>query len=280
MKSHAGQEPRSAISGPRVLVISGTREGREISALLSGEGYVPLTSTVTDYGAQLVRESCSDAEIYVGALEAQQMAHLCQERRVDLVIDASHPYAVQVTRNAATTCRKAKIPYLRYDRPTIALDHPLIYPVLDYREAAEKAVKLAGGQGAVFSTIGANRLAPLVEIARAASVRLVVRVLPQVESLERCLRLGIQPREIVALQGPFSYELNKILLRDYQAAALVTKDGGSVGGADTKIKASLDLKVPVVLIARPAPAGGEAVASYGDLLARVKKSLSEVMSLG
>jgi precorrin-6A/cobalt-precorrin-6A reductase len=76
----------------------------------------------------------------------------------------------------------------------------------------------------------------------------------------------LKPSEIIAMQGPFSYELNKALLIDYRASVLVTKESGPVGGTDNKIKAALDLGIPVILMERPVAAYPIVVSSCAELL--------------
>ena len=74
--------------------------------------------------------------------------------------------------------------------------------------------------------------------------------MPDPDALAGRLALGLQPADLIAMQGPFSYELNAALLRQYRASVLVTKESGPAGGTDHKVKAAVDLGLPVVLIER------------------------------
>ena len=63
--------------------------------------------------------------------------------------------------------------------------------------------------------------------------------------------MGLTPKQIVAMQGPFSTELNVELFKHAGAEVLVTKNSGKIGGADTKLAAAKILNLPVVMIDRP-----------------------------
>lgn len=68
--------------------------------------------------------------------------------------------------------------------------------------------------------------------------RLFVRVLPGTESIEICHKNGILGRQIIAMQGPFSEEMNLALLHQYQIRYMVTKESGASGGFSEKISAA------------------------------------------
>ena len=101
-----------------------------------------------------------------------------------------------------------------------------------------------------------------------------MRVLPTGHVLSTCQDLGFSAANIIAMQGPFSQEMNVALLRQIGARFLVTKDGGAAGGFTEKLAAAREVGTTVVLIARPAEEGSsieEAIVfawqqlSWGDL---------------
>ena len=85
----------------------------------------------------------------------------------------------------------------------------------------------------------------------AASERLYVRVLPVLASLEKTAALGIPARHVIAMQGPFSKELNVALIREFGIQTLVTKASGAVGGFWEKIEAAQECGCEAVVIRRP-----------------------------
>ena len=82
-------------------------------------------------------------------------------------------------------------------------------------------------------------------------------------------RLGLSPKQIVAMQGPFSQALNREMFRQYRADVIVTKNSGAIGGTDTKIAAAVELGLPVVVIDRPVLAYDRLVHCYEDVLSFV-----------
>lgn len=232
-----------------ILVLGGTVEGREIAALLGRRGYKVLLTVVSDYGAALAPPEPS-VEVLAGKLEQTELTELISKRGVRVIIDATHPYAEVVTDNSLKAALETKTPYLRFERKPAAdsIEGPDVYKVKTYEEAAETAMSLGN---TVFLTIGSKNLEPFVKKSHFTGKRVVARVLPDAGVIQQCLELGLLPKDIIAVQGPFSLEMNAAWIREYGADVLVTKDSGRVGGTDTKVDAAARLKLPVVVISRP-----------------------------
>jgi precorrin-6A/cobalt-precorrin-6A reductase len=229
-----------------ILVLSGTRDATEIIQLLKKEGLKVLATAVTEYGSALARKAGAD-QIIGGALDEKGMAGLIREKGVTAVVDATHPFAVEASKNAMQACEESGVAYLRYERgPANLPDDPLISFVDGFDEAAQKASK----QGdVIFYTAGSKGLD--VFLKEAGGKRIVVRVLPEENAIKRCLDLGIKPENMIAAKGPFSVEVNRAMMKEHGAEVLVTKESGSTGGVEAKVKAALTLKIPVVIIKRP-----------------------------
>lgn len=121
---------------------------------------------------------------------------------------------------------------------------------VDSAEAA--AGLLAGREGNILLTTGAKELPAFAGI---APDRLYPRVLPTKDSISACEAAGIPHRNILAMQGPFSQELNEALIRQFHIAFLVTKDGGAAGGFPEKVQAAKNTGIELVLIRRPEETG-------------------------
>jgi len=249
-----------------ILLLAGTADGREIFAQLVRRGYPVVATVTTAYGAQLLAEERSGGEtqILVRALGDRELAALIAEKGITVVVDASHPFAVQASANALRACRVTNAGYVRYERPSCPLpESPLLYRCRDFNEAARRAVSLGE---TIFLTTGSKTLPGFVAAARRYGRRLVVRVLPDPGVLAGCFALGLKPADVIALQGPIGYELNRALLSAYRAEVLVTKESGPAGGTAEKIAAALDLGVRVVVVERPALAYPLVVNSFADLM--------------
>ncbi|RJQ29440.1 MAG: precorrin-6A reductase [Peptococcaceae bacterium] len=236
-----------------ILVLAGTGDGRDIVRMLADRGKRVVACAATAYGGELL--ACSGAHVIIDQpLDKNELALLIERFRITAVVDATHPFAEAISAAAAGVCREKGMRYICYRRPALKLpENPLITFAADYQEAAEVAA--AAGQ-VIFLTTGSKNLDVFLTAARAAGRRLVARVLPVPAVLTRCLELGLTAADLVAMQGPFSVALNRALLMEYRASVLVTKESGTVGGADTKVAAALDLGIPVVIIKRPEPPAG------------------------
>lgn len=249
-----------------ILVLGGTREGREIAAALAGENHEVIITVVSGYGAEMIPAG-SRIEVLVGRLDADELKGLISGRDISLIVDATHPYASVITETAWNTAKLSGIPYIRYERPAALIDHggSLLHRVESYQKAAELAVSLGD---TIFLTIGSKNLAPFIKMARENARRVVARVLPDPQVLTECLAAGLGSPNIVAVQGPFSYEMNLAMFSEYKAGVLVTKDSGHTGGTDTKVKAAAQLGIPVIVIERPGVRGMPVTDSITAILER------------
>jgi len=256
-------------NGDSILVMSGTREGREICQLLLAQGYRLYESKVTDYEEADMEQSTPGIVRLRGALSQAQLLRLIREKDIRVVIDATHPYSINASRSAIEACKILKIRYIRYEREEIPLPpSPLIHPVRDYEEAAMRSISLGKR---IFLTIGSRRLEPFIKAARLSQAYLVVRVLPWARSIQLCQEYGLKAGQIIAMQGPFSKDLNLVLLRDYQIEVMVSKNTGRAGGFEAKLEAALELAIPMVVIERPSLPYPQVVREYDELLRQLER---------
>ena len=93
-----------------IFCIAGTGDGRALALRLRKENWPVLVSVVSEYGERLVQ--AADLPVVQTALDQAGMEVFLQEQGIRLVVDASHPYAVNVSRNAMAACEKVKVPYV------------------------------------------------------------------------------------------------------------------------------------------------------------------------
>ena len=228
----------------KVIVFAGTTEGYEISRFL-GENQIPVLACVaTEYGSKSLKES-SSLHVQAGRLDENEMKELFSREKPELVLDATHPYAAEVTRNIRKACEEAEVSYTRILR-TGSGQQNAVY-VKDTQEAAEY---LKGTTGNVLLTTGSKELAAFTSVPDYKE-RLFARVLSLPSVIESCQALGFEGRNLIAMQGPFSMELNQAMLAQYQCKYLVTKDSGKAGGFLEKIQAAEACGATVVIIGRP-----------------------------
>ncbi len=250
-----------------ILLIAGTTEGRVLFNLLKGSGLKMAVSFLTEYGSHLLKGEHGDKiELLRGPLDKEHLVKIIQQKGITEIIDASHPFAVEISKNALETSREQGVAYFRFERPSIALPkHSLIKQVSGFQEAAKEAVCFGK---VIFLTVGVKNLEPFIWQAKEHGRDVVARVLPLESSIQACREKGLQPPQILALQGPGSRELNRELLKYYKAGVLVTKDSGAAGGTAAKIEAALELDIPVIFIQRPSLDYGKHVYYGADELVK------------
>ncbi len=204
----------------RIVVFSGTTEGRDFSRAAAALGIAVTVSVATDLGAE-EQGQAPGITVHSGRLLPGAMAELLQGAA--LCVDATHPYAVEATKNIRAAANAAGVEYHRLLRAASTL--PAGSVVLG--SAAQAAQYLAATQGNILLTTGAKELAAFAGLDAA---RLYPRVLPTVAGITACEGAGIPHRNIIAMQGPFTLELNLALMQQFHIRYLVTKDGGPKRG--------------------------------------------------
>lgn len=229
----------------RVVVFGGTTEGRVLSYRLADRGAAVTVCVATPYGAE-EQGARPGVTVLTGRRDAAGMADVL--RGAGLCVDATHPYAAEASRNIRAACAMANVPYRRLlRRESAARD------AVSVESAAEAAAYLRGTAGNILLATGAKELAAFAPL---DARRLYPRVLPSREGIAACEAAGIPHRNMIAMQGPFTRELNEALLRQFDIAWLVTKDGGAEGGFPEKLAAAEAVGARVVVLRRPSDGGG------------------------
>ena len=246
-----GSAATRALSGRMVT----PRGSRQLAAL----GIEVTVSVATPLG-QEEQGSTPGVTVRCGRLLPDEMAALLGDAA--LCIDATHPYAVEATKNIKAAAEKAGVGYLRLLRPA----SPLPENCLVFESAKQAAEALAAKEGNLLLATGAKELAQFAAI---PPERLYPRVLPTLESIAACEAANIPHRNIIAMQGPFSFALNQAMMEQFHIRWLVTKDGGAAGGFDEKAAAASAAGAQLVVIRRP-PEQGE---TASEVLKRCKEMI-------
>ena len=229
----------------RILIFGGTTEGRLLAQALARRGVPAAVSVATVLGAEEL-SGLPGITPLVGRRTAEEVAVLLAGS--DRCVDATHPYAREVSANIRSACRSAGVPLRRLLRRESQLPPGSIL-VGSPEEAAQF---LQSREGNVLLAIGAKGLSAFSVL---DPERLYPRVLPVEESLLACRRAGVPIKNIIAMHGPFSQKLNEAILEQYRIRWMVTKDGGSAGGFGEKVSAARNTGVSLVVIGRPEDSG-------------------------
>ena len=244
-----------------VVIFGGTTEGRELSRQLSEWGAEVTVSVATAYGAE-EQGTLPGVAVRIGPMSPEEMDALLAG--ADLCVDATHPYARHVSQSVRTACRRVGTAYHRLLRRASAADGT----AAEVADAGAAAEFLAEREGNILLTTGAKELSAFAGLDPA---RLYPRILPTHGGLDACEALGIPHRNIIAMQGPFSREMNEAILRQYHIRWLVTKDGGAPGGFPEKLAAAKAAGATAVVLRRPEEEGD----CYEEILALCRGKIDE-----
>ncbi len=242
----------------KVLLFAGTVEGRTIAEYLNEHHVNTRVCVATEYGESLLPQG-EYLDISHHRLDEQEMEQLMIQIQDGLVIDATHPYAQIVTENIQAACIRTGTAYLRVVRgeseelPEAVQDpvsgikeHQIVY-VKGIREAVEF---LENTSGNILVTTGSKELASYTSLTNYQE-RIYARVLSLLEVIKSCAALGFEGKHLICMQGPFSQEMNRAMMRQVNAAWMVTKESGKAGGFMEKYLASRETGCGLVIIGRP-----------------------------
>ncbi len=235
----------------RVMVMAGTSDAVGIIGKLAEyEDLEVIATTTTRYGGDLALSAGAD-EIIIGRLGVKEITDLLEVNEIDLLVDATHPFASEASLNAIKSANKSGKTYIRYERPSTKIpDHDRVIQVSSFQEAADMSMEIIdNNQGKMMHLAGVSTLHHMINVINPNLI--VVRVLPVIYSIKKCIEIGIPAVNIVAMQGNFSKDFNKALMKEYAVVVVVTKESGETGGTLSKIKAAIELEIPIIIVKRP-----------------------------
>ncbi len=217
----------------KILILGGTREGRDLAELLVAGGH----DVITSLAGRVTRPAHIAGEVRTGGFGgAEGLATWLLDNGIERVVDATHPFAEKISANAVTACQRTGISLLRIARPSWE-SHPLA-GTWTWVDSHDAAAAVAAQYRKVLLTVGRQQLDHYRSLQSAAA--------RMVELPENPLPDSWQP---LLERGPFTVESEKRLLRDLGAEALVTKDsGGSLTAA--KLTAADELGIRVIVVRR------------------------------
>lgn len=255
-----------------VVVIAGTADARQVIERLLNKNISVAATVVTSFGSELLSER-HGLSVHEGRLACEGITGLIFREKAKCLVDASHPFAKDVTLNALQACAAAQVPYLRFEREVTTL--PVAEGIIfsgDFIQAAQQA---ACHKGNILLTIGSNNLEVFTQRIPDYKERLFVRVLPMRAVIAKCEAAGLTAANIIAIKGPFSEEMNIEMIKHCHAEVLVTKDSGKEGGVEEKLSAARKAGIDVVLIKRPDIDYKDRVSSINEVVEFVERQLRQ-----
>lgn len=248
----------------KILLFAGTTEGRELAEYLVERNVKVHACVATPYGESLLPQKRL-LSISHQRLDVCQMKELIKEFAPRYVIDATHPFAKEVTENIKNACIEMNAPYIRLLRAAGQAGESVC--VKDVEAAVEY---LEGTSGNILITTGSKELENYTRLTDYQE-RIFARVLSVGDVAVKCEELGIRGRHLICMQGPFSVEMNLAMLREYKISYLVTKESGIAGGYPEKCEAAAMAGVGLVAIGRPQQESGM---SLGEVIKFLNNELN------
>ncbi|MCT4687764.1 precorrin-6A reductase [Vallitalea sp.] len=229
-----------------ILILGGTSDSIIITNNIASFTKDIILSCATEYGKKVASKSY-DGNIIYGKMNDIELGEYCIHKGISIVIDATHPYAKQVSENAIKACKAIDIEYVRYERPLIEKHEGKYIYCYSYEEAGKTIDRL---QGNVLITTGSKDVEHIIHEIKDKN-RAYIRVLPQSGNIEKLERLHVLPDQIIAMKGPFSKELNVAIMNSINCKIMVTKESGSRGMIQEKLQGADECNVKVIIIGRP-----------------------------
>ncbi len=222
-----------------ILILSGTGEAFALATLLFASGHYRIVNSLAGRTTAPVEPP---GELRVGGFGgAGGMVTYLMENKIDAVVDATHPYAAQISREALQASNAAQVPYLQLLRPPWEKEEGDTWlPVRSVPASAEMIVK--GNFQRVFLTIGRQELLPFADLDDRWFL---------LRSVDPPADLQFKNYETVLGRGPFYEQAESQLMSEHKIDCVVTKNSG---GPSTygKIAAARALGIPVIIVQRPA----------------------------
>jgi precorrin-6A/cobalt-precorrin-6A reductase len=226
----------------RILLLGGTGDARRLAARLVDWPDLTVISSLAGRTRDANRPA---GDVRIGGFGgAAGLTRYLQEAAIDAVIDATHPYAAEISANAADACMARGRPLLTLHR--LPWDQQPGDRWIDVADTVQAAERLSALGPRVFLTLGQKNLAPF---AACIGCRFLVRTIEQPTSL------ALTNADVIVGRGPFDGAAERALMERHAITGLVSKNSGG-DATYGKVEAARQLGLPVVMIARPPRAEG------------------------
>ncbi|MDX2244990.1 MAG: cobalt-precorrin-6A reductase [Leptolyngbyaceae cyanobacterium bins.302] len=256
------------MSQARIWLIGGTQESAELARSLVAQN-LPCLVTVTTESARCLYPKTPDLTVWVGRLDAASLPAFLQTHSIAAILDASHPFATEISHLAIAIASTLKIPYLRFERLPLSASPltPLFFPTLRSLLATDLLLHQR-----ILLTLGYRSLELFTPWQEKAV--LFARILPSIPALQAAISAGFATDRLIALRPPISAAMERALWQQWQVSVVVTKASGVAGGEDVKQQVAADLGVTLVVIERPPIAYPQQTSDFSEALQFCDRSLA------
>ncbi|MBV8883106.1 MAG: cobalt-precorrin-6A reductase, partial [Chroococcidiopsidaceae cyanobacterium CP_BM_RX_35] len=228
--------------------IGGTQESARLAAAL-WEMNLPCTISITTESARTLYPDTPRLQVWVGRLTAKGVEEFLQQQQIVAILDASHPFAGEISNRAITAAAELRIPYLRYERPMVDTQHFASRNVVQLDGFATLIAGNYLNSQRVLLTVGYQPLHLFRQ--KQDQATLFARILPSAIALTAAEAAGFTSDRLICLRPPIHADLERILWQQWEISLVVTKASGVPGGEDVKRTVAAELGIPLVTINRP-----------------------------
>lgn len=242
------------VTGKTLLILGGTGEAREL-ARRAVEAFGDRARVVSSLAGRTSGPAAIAGTVRTGGFGGSEgLAAYLRDETVACVVDATHPFAAEITAHAHAACLREEVPRLLLERPTWQL--PAGGRWVEVKDMAEAAETLPQLGRRVFLTIG-RRLEAFVAV---PDTWFLVRLIE-----EPAEPLPLADHRVIVGRPPFDLAAEKAILEEHRIDCLVAKMSGGEA-TQAKIVAAHEGGIPTVFIGRPFLPPGDAVATVDEAI--------------
>ena len=208
-----------------IWVIGGTKDSRDFLEKFIKYDKDIIVSTATEYGVKLLENL--PVKTSSEKMDKEAMLRFIESNKITKVIDTSHPYAFEVSKNAMEVAEEKNIEYFRFEREKVDILPKKYKKFEDIKELIEYV--------------------PLFKDLKNLS-NIYFRILSRWEMVKKCEDNNILPKNIIAMQGPFTENMNIAMMEQFNIKYLITKKAGDTGGEREKVHACDKLDVEIIYL--------------------------------
>jgi len=230
----------------RLLILGGTYESRLLAKALAGRLDLAITLSLA---GRTKTPAPQPVPVRTGGFGGVQgLITYLLDHKTDLLIDATHPFAATISAHAYEAAQRTGLDFLVLRRPPWrAVTGDRWQDVASVEQALQQ---LGKAPRRIFVALGRQELAPLL---KAPQHHYIVRSVDPITP-----PLALPHMKNILARGPFDAADELVLLRRHKIELIIAKNSGGPATYG-KLQAARELRIPVILIKRPAPAGGKRV---------------------
>jgi cobalt-precorrin-5B (C1)-methyltransferase len=230
-------------TAPKVLIFGGTTEGKKVAALFDTIGQSYIYSTKTD-----AHKNIKGHRIW-GDMDVAKMKAYCREMKINILVDAAHPFAINLHSHVHQVAGELNIPLVRFERNYPGLSETELVKYFDSWEAMMNGVEQSGFERLLALT-GVQTIVPLRRLWTQRDC--TFRIMDTALSRQKAKESGIDMSRVVPMHPEAEASSLIKVAQACQAQVLLSKESGESGLIETKLDAARALNIPLWIVKRPA----------------------------